>query len=53
MNNKSWELTYDLLTADGIEKVRAQFMFFETCVMTVKNLGKHCAIDNIKISLIK
>ena len=53
MNNKTWQLTYDLLTTDGIEKVKAQFMYFETCIMTVNNLGKHCHIDNIKISLIK
>lgn len=53
MNNKSWELTYDLLTNDGVEKVRAQFMYFDTAMMTVKNLGKHCSIDNINISLIK
>lgn len=53
MNNKSWQLTYDLLTNGGIEKVNAQFMYFETCMMTVKNLSKHCCIDNIHISLIK
>ena len=53
MQNKSWKLTYDLITTEGIEKVNAQFMYFETCIMTVNNLGKHCNIDNIKISLIK
>ena len=53
MENKKWELTYDLLTNDGIEKVKAQFMYFESCIITVKNLSKHCHIDNIKISLIK
>ena len=52
-NNKTWQLTYDLLTTDGVEKIEAQFMFFETCLMTVKNLSKHCCIDNINISLIK
>ena len=52
-NNKSWKLTYDLLTTDGIEKIEAQFVYFETCLMTVKNLSKHCCIDNINISLIK
>ena len=52
-NNKSWKLTYDLLTTDGVEKIEAQFMFFETCLMTVKNLSKHCHIDNIHISFIK
>lgn len=53
MQNKSWKLTYDLLTNEGIEKVNAQFMYFETCMTTVKNLSKHCCIDNIHISLIK
>ena len=52
-NNKSWKLTYDLLTTDGVEKIEAQFTYFETCLMTVKNLSKHCSIDNIIISLIK
>ena len=52
-NNKSWKLTYDLLTTDGVEKIEAQFVYFETCLMTVKNLSKHCSIDNINISLIK
>lgn len=53
MVKKEWQLTYDLLTNDGVEKVKAQFMYFETCMMTVNNLGKHCHIDNIHISLIK
>lgn len=53
MQNKTWQLTYDLLTNDGVEKVNAQFMYFETCMITVKNLSKHCSIDNIHISLIK
>lgn len=53
MKNKSWKLTYELLTTDGVEKNEAQFMYFETCVMTVKNLSKHCNIDNIKIYSIK
>ena len=53
MQNKTWQLTYDLLTNEGIENIEVQFMFFETCIMTVNNLGKHCCIDNIKISLIK
>ena len=53
MNNKTWQLTYDLLTTDGIEKIEVQFMYFETCMMTVKNLSKHCSIDNIHIYLIK
>ena len=53
MYNKSWELTYNLLTNEGVEYVKEQFIYFETCLMTVKNLSKHCHIDNIKISLIK
>lgn len=53
MQNKSWKLTYDLITNQGTEKIEVQFMYFETCIMTVNNLGKHCNIDNIKISLIK
>ena len=53
MENKTWELTYDLLTNDSVEKVKVQFMYFETCIMTLNNLGKRCHIDNIKISLIK
>ena len=53
MKTKSYELTYDLLTTDGVEKIETQFMYFETCIMTVKNLSKHCSIDNIHISLIK
>ena len=53
MQNKTWQLTYDLLTNEGVEKIEVQFMYFETCIMTVNNLGKHCHIDNIKISLIK
>ena len=53
MKNKSWKLTYDLLTTDGVEKIEAQFMYFETCIMTVKHLSQHCNIDNINISLIK
>ena len=53
MKNKKWELTYNLLTNDEVEYVKAQFMYFETCIMTVKNISKHCHIDNIKISFIK
>ena len=53
MQNKTWKLTYDLLTNDGVEKIEAQFMYFDTCMMTVNNLSKHCCIDNIHISLIK
>ena len=53
MQNKSWQLTYDLLTNEGIEKIEVQFMYFETCIMTVNNLGKHYHIDNIKISMIE
>lgn len=53
MQNKTWQLTYDLLTTEGVEKVKAQFIHFETCMMSVKNLSKHCSIDNIHISLIK
>ena len=53
MNKKSWKLTYDLITNEGFENIEVQFRYFETCMMTVKNLGKHCSIDNIKISLIK
>ena len=53
MNHKTWKLTYDLLTNDGVEKIEAQFMYFDTCMMTVKNLSKHWCIDNIHISLIK
>ena len=53
MENKKWELTYNLLTNDSVEKVKSQFMYFETCIMTLNNLGKHCHIDNIKISFIK
>jgi hypothetical protein len=53
MNNKKWKLTYNLLTTDGVEQIEAQFMYFETCMMTVNNLSKHCSIDNIHISLIK
>ena len=53
MQNKKWKITYDLLTNDRTEKIEAQFMYFETCIMTLNNLGKHCHIDNIKISFIK
>jgi len=53
MKTKSYKLTYDLLTNVGYEHVEAQFKYFETCMMTVKNLSKHCSIDNIHISLIK
>lgn len=53
MNHKSWKLTYDLLTTEGVEKIETQFMYFETAMMSVKNLSKHCSIDNIHISLIK
>ena len=53
MENKSWKLSYDLLTTEGLEKIEAQFMYFESCMMAVKNLSKHCSIDNIHISLIK
>lgn len=53
LNNNKWELTYDLLTNDSVKKVKAQFMYFETCIITVNNLGKHCNIDNIKIKSIK
>ena len=53
MQNKTWQLTYDLFSNDGVEKIEAQFMYFDTCMMTVKNLSKHCCIDNIHISLIK
>lgn len=53
MKDKSWKLTYNLLNNEGVEKIEAQFMYFDTCMMTVKNLSKHCCIDNIHISLIK
>lgn len=53
MKNKNWKVTYDLLTADNVEKIEVQFMYFETAMMTVKNISKHCCIDNINISLIK
>ena len=53
MKTKSYELTYDLLTNVGAEHIRAQFKYFETCIMTVKHLSQHCNIDNIKITSIK
>ena len=53
MVKKEWQLTYDLITTDGIEPIEVQFMYFETCIMTVNNLSKHCNIDNIHISYIK
>lgn len=53
MKNKNWLVTYDLITADDVEKIEVQFMYFETAIMTVKNISKHCCIDNIHISLIK
>lgn len=53
MKNKNWKVTYDLITADDVEKIEVQFMYFETAMMTVKNISKHCCIDNIHISLIK
>ena len=53
MKNKNGKVTYDLLTADNVEKIEVQFMYFETAMMTVKNISKHCCIDNINISLIK
>lgn len=52
-DNKSYRLTYDLITNQGMEHVEAQFMYFETTVRTVMNLSKHCNIDNIHIELIK
>lgn len=51
--DKQWRLTYDLLTCDNVEKIEVQFTYFETCLMTVKNLSKHSCIDNINISMIK
>lgn len=51
--DKQWKLTYDLLTCDNVEKIEVQFTYFETCLMTVRNLAKHSAIDNISISMIK
>ena len=53
MENKSWKLTYDLITNQGTEKIETQFMYFETCIMTVNKLSKYCNIDNIHISYIK
>lgn len=53
MQDKTWQLTYDLITTEGVENIEVQFRYFETCMMTVKNLSKHCCIDNIHISLIK
>ena len=53
MKNKNWKVTYDLITADNVEKIEVQFMYFETAMMTVKNISKHCCIDNSHISLIK
>lgn len=53
MKNKNWKVTYDLITADDVEKIEVQFMYFETAMMTVKTISKHCSIDNIHISLIK
>ncbi len=49
MKNKTWKLTYELLNNEGVENIEVQFMYFETCIMTVNNLRKHCNIDNIKI----
>lgn len=53
MNNKNYKLTYDLVTTVGIEHVEAQFMYFETCITTLKHLSEHCNIDNITINTIK
>ena len=50
LNNKSYKLTYDLITNKGTEKIEVQFMYFETCIITVNNLRKHCNINNIYIS---
>lgn len=53
MKDKSWKLTYNLITNEGVENIEVQFKYFETCIITVKNLCKHFSIDNIHISLIK
>jgi hypothetical protein len=53
MVKKEWKLTYDLITNEGVEPFEVQFMYFETCINTVRNLAKHCNIDNIKITSIK
>lgn len=53
MVKKEWKLTYDLITNVGTEHIRAQFEYFETCIMTVKHLSQHCNIDNITINSIK
>lgn len=51
--DKQWKLTYDLLTCDNVENIEVQFTYFETCLITVRNLAKHYSIDNINISMIK
>lgn len=53
MDKKEWKLTYNLITNEGVENIEVQFRYFETCIMTVNNLSKHCCIDNINISFIK
>ena len=52
MVKKEWQLTYDLITTEGVEPIEVQFMYFETCINTVRNLAKHCAIDNIHITML-
>ena len=52
MNNKTWKLSYNLITSDGIEPIESQFMYFETCMAILKSLNNHCYIDDINIKRI-
>ena len=53
MENKNFQLSYDLLNSAGFEHVELQLNYFETCIAMLSQLYKHSIIDNIHINLIK
>lgn len=51
--HKKYRLTYQLHTELGKRTCVETFVMFETILTVIKNLHKHCTIDNIKIERIK
>ena len=51
--NKKYRLTYTLYTKIGKRTCVETFRYFETLLQVLRNLNEHCAIDNIKIEVIK
>ena len=49
--NKKYRLTYTLHTELGERTCVETFRYFETVLQVLRNLNKHCKIDNIKIEV--